>query len=343
MIDEHELLDEMLADLASQQDIYRPGPYWQAYALRIAEAIRVHGLSRFRSDPAVSRGYADVFSAPASPPGPLWRLPPFAQWHAARDRRRRNAELATHARKQARLAADLDSWFARLRCRHDLPDTTVGCPQRRLTLDGVQIGEIYLRNLAWVDAMASCTELSAVRTVIEIGGGFGSMCHTLLHLYPNIRKYVYLDMPPVLYVGTQYLKHFFADAVVDYRRTRQQARIGFRDDDTLQILAVAPWQIERLAVRADLFWNSSSFQEMPAPVVANYASKALALMAPGAPLMLYHYDGGRTAQVLDARTIVDTFAAAGVGLEPVPAPVANVVLPGVMLVGRSPGAAAERN
>jgi len=113
-------------------------------------------------------------------------------------------------------------------------------------------------------------DFSSIRSVFEIGGGFGINAHLLLHLYPNIRKYLYMDIPPCLYIGTQYLRHFYNSDVCDYLQLRDQNRITFNQDDSRQIIAIAPWQIEKGNFDIDLFWNSSSFQEMSLESVDYY-------------------------------------------------------------------------
>jgi len=45
-------------------------------------------------------------------------------------------------------------------------------------------------------------ELGGIKTYFEIGGGFGSFVHCLLENYNNVRKVVYLDVVPNLYIGT---------------------------------------------------------------------------------------------------------------------------------------------
>jgi putative sugar O-methyltransferase len=345
LIDEPQLLEDMLEDLGRQREMHRPGPYWQDYARRIAAALREDGLARFRANARVGRGFVDVFAGEPTwrdRPGAhravlsmLLRLPLAATWYERRRRALRARQLAIHADKQGRYARELEPWFARFAAGHDLPPTEEGAPERTVTLAGRRVGEIYLRTFAWADALAPHVELARARTVLEIGGGFGAMAHTLLHLYPNIRKYVYLDIPPVLYVGTQYLKRFFPGQVHDYAATRHSPRLGFADDDTREVLAIAPWQLERLEAGVELFWNSSSFQEMPAPVVAHYARHVGHLLVPGGHAACYVYTGGATNRTLAAAAVTGAFEAqAGIALKPVEAPVAAAILPGALYVGR---------
>ena len=74
----------------------------------------------------------------------------------------------------------------------------------------------------------------------------------------------------MLYVGTQYLKQFYYDEVMDYLQTREKKKIKLSSNDQRQIIAICPWEIEKIDVDIDLFWNSNSFQEMTRDMVINY-------------------------------------------------------------------------
>ncbi len=339
----------MLEDLPEQRELYRPGPYWQGYARRIAQAIREEGLARFRSSPRIGRGYADVFAdAPFSSADPGWRsslfeasraVPGGRALVAAIERRiaRRNREA--HAAKQRRLVEALDGWFSGFAAQHALPDTCVGEPQRRIPFAAGEIGELYLRAFAWISECSRQVDLGRVQTVLEIGGGFGAMAHALLHLLPNIRTYVYLDIPPLLYVGTQYLKRFHGERVVDYLATRALERIDLAPAATRRIFAICPWQLERITGTIDFCWNSSSFQEMPAAVVAYYASQIGRLLAADGRVGFYVYLGGGARTTLRPEAIIGALRAhAGLDIERIEAPIADRIVPGALYLGRRSGA-----
>jgi putative sugar O-methyltransferase len=200
------------------------------------------------------------------------RLPVFKNLIKRYDRiNRKHIDQIQHY-KSLYFSSILGNWFSGLLNKYDLPDTLAGHPQQTLSINTIKIGEVYLRVFAWIDEYSKVIDFSKVRTVAEIGGGFGAFAHTILQWFPNIRKYLYLDIPPTLYVGTQYLKHFYGKDVIDYTATRKLDTIRFSTDDNREILAICPWQIEKVEDSFDFFWNSSSFQEMPKDVVSNYAN-----------------------------------------------------------------------
>ena len=95
----------------------------------------------------------------------------------------------------------------------------------------------------------------------------------LIENYKNIRKILYLDIAPNLYVGTQYLKSFYGDAVVDYKSLKDLNSIKFSANNDLEIFCITPWQIELFESPIDIFMNSHSFVEMPDFIVQNYVDK----------------------------------------------------------------------
>lgn len=303
------LLELLLDDAGRQSGVHRPGPYWERSARFAARAMRERGLSGFRSAAGglVGQGYTDGVS-----------LDPTLPWaKGSWPRRALKALVDRPAVRRLLYKAFDDALRDRqahvdrvegqlLRVLHEdrlvssglldrLPDTLYGGCDLTAEIGGRTVSRHYLFNLFQLENLAAEADFSKARTVFEIGGGFGSNAHLLLHLYPNVRKYLYLDIPPMLYVGTQYLRHFYPDAVSDYAKTRSSESLAFSDGDELEILAIAPWQLDRVRSPFDVFYNSYSMQEMTPAVVANYAAQVKRLAAPQARLCLLTYDAAGSA------------------------------------------------
>jgi putative sugar O-methyltransferase len=275
MKEEPELLDVMMQDLGEQKAVYRPGPYWSGYSKRIVNAIRSSGIARFRGNHSVSKGYADSVG-----------LDPITQfegtWKLRLLRCLANAPviktklLPNYLKNINGYYKSLSKYrsyyyqkeFGEWLDTYDLPDTmTAGC-QEFVEINGKKISIHYINILMRIHNFSQHIDFGKLHSVFEIGGGYGANIHLLLHLYPNIKKVLYLDIPPVLYVGTQYLKQFFR--VTDYLATRREEELSFEDNDELEILAICPWQIAKVRAENDLFWNAASFQEMEVDIIRNY-------------------------------------------------------------------------
>jgi hypothetical protein len=85
-----------------------------------------------------------------------------------------------------------------------------------------------------------------------------------------MKKILYLDIVPNIFVGTSYLKHYFGEKVKDYIEIKNLNKISFSKNDELEILCIPPWLIERVDAEIDHFHNAASFVEMPKVVIKNY-------------------------------------------------------------------------
>ncbi len=174
--------------------------------------------------------------------------------------------------------------------------------------------------------------------VLEIGGGFGAMAHSLLHMFPGIRVLIYLDVPPMLYVGTRYLESFYGAEVEDYRSLRQASHIPLQPEARRRVVAIAPWQLPRLAGQVDFVWNSASFQEMPAATVRFYGAQIARLLASDGRLGAYVYSAEKKDRTLAADELRELLeASAGLTIRRIEAPVASKLVPGEALLGKRPG------
>jgi putative sugar O-methyltransferase len=128
----------------------------------------------------------------------------------------------------------------------------------------------YLDILNLIDLINNKINLKKIHSFFEIGGGFGSNIHLLLNNFKNIKKILYLDVAPNLFIGTEYLRTFFGDAIKDYLELKNK-KITFSNDENLEILCIAPWQLPHVDLQIDHFHNSCSFQEMSLEIIENYS------------------------------------------------------------------------
>jgi len=313
-----QLLDMMLQDQFNQKGLYHPGPYWKEYSSRTEKAIRSEGLQNFRASNRIGKGFADTllvnpFDLLSSD---SWKTKaykrivgfPIFKRYVAGPYIKLNEFHFQQAQgyKNLHYTNTLGNWFSLFSKQYSLPDTLVGNPQDTISINNYKIGRSYLTSFIRAYNYSKTIDFSKIESVFEIGGGFGSMCHVLLHLFPNIRKYLYLDIPPILYAGTQYLKHFYKDEVLDYRQTRKLSSIRFSRNDKREIIAVCPWQIEKIDAEIDLFWNSASFQEMTKDMVVNYAKHIERILKDKESRMcLYIYKGGDPEKTLIPKKLLE--------------------------------------
>jgi putative sugar O-methyltransferase len=111
-------------------------------------------------------------------------------------------------------------------------------------------------------------DFDSIEVLVELGPGGGKQAEVIKKLHPHICILLF-DIPPQLYVCEQYLKAVFPDCVVPYKQTREM--ISIPEIHRGKIFIFGNWKFPIVeGISIDLFWNSSSLQEMEPDVVANY-------------------------------------------------------------------------
>lgn len=277
--DDIELLNIMLNDSKNQSTIYQPGPYWAGKAITAANGIKRYGIRDFRgSSNLIGLSYTDNLfidtrdqfnynlrariarlATKVDPINGIWEAQ--VQW---------TEYYARETISYAQEILNLKDRTKDLLKKYNVPYSLLGGCLQKAKINEQIFSIHYLNILDQHDSIASRVKFNDAKSVFEIGGGFGANIHLLLENYKNIRKVLYLDIPPNLYVGTQYLKAFYGQAVFNYRDLKNRNSIRFSPSDDLEIFCITPWQIEKFESAVDIFMNSRSFVEMPKNVVKNY-------------------------------------------------------------------------
>lgn len=284
--DDFSLLKNMINDSRLQlKGIYNPGPYWEKKIKNSLSQIQKNGIQNFRSSSngiglsyadnliidvrdAYTYGYRKILNI-------ITRTFPFSDIFDLQVKYTRS-----HADEFLRITQELLNQKKRVRElleKYTLPYSLLGGCMRTVTINEKDYAVHYLNLLEQHDNIAALINFNKIRTVFEIGGGFGVNIHLLIENYKNIRKVVYLDIAPNLYVGTQYLKAFYGKSVYDYNDLKKLDEIKFSNNDDLEIFCITPWLIEKLQTRIDILMNSNSFVEMTEEIVSNYANQFMRL------------------------------------------------------------------
>ena len=274
------LLKRMLARLNKVPEIYRPSLYWLIKTKISTREILKYGLRDFRGcENSIGTSYAD--NAIVDVRGQynhglrsllsflMRRVFPLSHIFDAQVTQTKYwFETSVKFKNTVANASDL---IRELLIEFKMPDDTTrgGCLDF-CEIDGIKIANHYLELLHTHTILSRHLDFTKARTFFEIGGGFGANVHLLIENYPNIRKIIYLDIPPNLYVGTQYLKSFYGKSVKTFSEA-SELKIEFSLDDDLEVICIMPDQIEQLSVSIDIFQNSHSFVEMSPVILKNYA------------------------------------------------------------------------
>lgn len=279
--DNPDLLQKLMQDMDSAPEIYRPTPYWQGYVKRIHDRIKNVGLVNFRDDWEISKGHGqirpvlpDIYSDNSAKINILKLLPKFPIF----------SQISSFYTKQIKAEHNLRKY------EHDQlifsikellsTNNEIKNHIEKLTESSAGIKEVYddnmheftldfITHLAQVFLLNTSADIYKFNSIIEIGGGHGKFAEIILKLSDSNQTYCFVDIPPVLYIATEYLRSIFPDRIIDYSQAIEMSNIDEKDIKG-KILVIPPWLLEKIDMKFDFFWNSASFQEMEKNVISSY-------------------------------------------------------------------------
>ena len=277
-INQTKLLNNLISDEKKfNKQLYSAGPYWDYKAKKIIYWLKKRGIKNFRSNSSgVGSGFADnLIIDIRNELGLRGRLVsiltkfPFIKRIFDQQISLTSGYLDNYLRQQQIYLGNNNN-IKNLISKYKIENSTeFGC-LNKFKFGNKEFSVKYLEMCERLEFIRKFLNLDDINSFMEIGGGFGSNIHVLLTNFKNIKKIFYIDIVPNLFVGTEYLKKFFKDSVIDYNFTRDLDRIAFENNDKLEIICVPPWQIDKISAKIDFFHNSASFQEMTIKQVENY-------------------------------------------------------------------------
>lgn len=288
ILDDFDLFNLMLTHSKNSQELYQPGPYWQTKVNMGIKQISKYGISDFRGiQNKAATSFGDNVVIDLSPAYNSWfknlafkftlRTYPFNIMYTAQTTLSYSYFLEANYYKNFYLKKSKRVQYLLSKYKIDFETTRGGCLSFGM-INGINISHHYLQLLDTLDYLASMENISNKKTFMEIGGGFGVNVHLMINFF-RAKKIIYVDIFPSLYVATQYLKSFYGNKVIDFRKFRNNETIKFTDSDELEIFCILPQQIEQVESKIELFHNAHSFVEMTDSIITNYASVIQAIMA----------------------------------------------------------------
>lgn len=110
-----------------------------------------------------------------------------------------------------------------------------------------------------IDFLQCIEEISFIEDIIinatsiaEIGSGYGRTAYGIIMLFPSIKQYYLIDLPPVLQLAKEFLK------------------IVLDDKDYNKLVFIKAETLSQKELEIDLCLNINSFQEMPSNTIQDY-------------------------------------------------------------------------
>lgn len=153
-------------------------------------------------------------------------------------------------------------------------ESSIGKPLEQFEFDARKFSRSFLNYLLGLNFLKSHVDTTNIKTVMEIGGGFGTLGEILLGDERNEIFYINLDIPPVAFVSTYYLQNVFINKkIADYSNLKNKEVLHIEKlKKEFDAINTCSWQIEKIEGKIDLFVNFISFQEMEPEVVNNYCT-----------------------------------------------------------------------
>ena len=287
---ENQLLDTLVNDQKNVPEIYKPSQYWQKKALSAIREIKKNGLNNLRSSidiNSAASAYGDNTITDARTileTTSLKNRLGLAILNHTSLKKLFDFQVAT-TKNLLKTVLELEKNKLALsnpeRLNHLVENYKIensinfGC-DRISTFRNKDYSTYYLQILDLLDLVESKRSLNKLQSFLEVGPGFGVNIHLIEQNFSNFKKFIVIDIVPNVWVVTEYLRKIYGESVNDYLVTKNMKEIKFKDDTSLEIFVIPPWEIEKISSSSiDCFWNSSSFVEMSPEIVKNYAKRFL--------------------------------------------------------------------
>ena len=278
-----------MSELQVQDALYQPGKFWREASKDMLEELSQHGISSFRSLKTSQNFFAPTYGVPGN-----------ALTEAQVEQLKQTIEEQSSSSKQRDYIAEfLSGYSAALSDYRTLlaseycpesesesepkinllkfSESNVGQPTEQFEFEGNQYSRSALNYLLGLSFLRKYTELSEIKTVMEIGGGFGTLGEIVHQVMPKT-KYIDIDIPPTLCCSTYYLKEVVGENRVTTEQDIESAE-KINIDKLKRISLLPSWKIEEIEGKIDLFVNFISFQEMEPDIVTNYLKQVVRLNA----------------------------------------------------------------
>jgi putative sugar O-methyltransferase len=271
------LFDDLKKDSKKIKDAHQPSSWWARKISRLEDDIIKNGLDNFRGlNTGLNTSFSDsevIDVRSIISKKKLFFYDLFNKYFI-KEINNQNLNLTkTYFNNYLELLKK--NYLESERCKYlvdkyDLKQTTdFGCV-KKISINGQDISISAIEMINKIDIINQHIDLTKVKTYCEIGGGFGLNFQLLINNFPNIKKFLYLDIYPVIYYGTEYLRKFFSRSIIDYSITKNLKEIAFSKNDHLEIICIPNWEIDKVKIQIDHFHNSHSFAEMSDEIIQKY-------------------------------------------------------------------------
>ena len=261
-------------ELETKSDCYKPGVFWEN-ALEKIEKLYLHdGISNFRNHPINLSFFVPTYGYPGSGLSLSTRnrlIKLINNCNNEKDRKLIWSKINgnQHALADYRVFAVKNSQNDPFGLRN-FSESEIGKPIEHFLFDGSRFSRSSLNYLLGLSFLNSVDCNFKPRTILEIGGGYGSLAEVIGKSALKKFKYIGLDLPPMFLLAKDYIRKCFCNSgEMGITKSFKKEKLQINDLERFSFLP--NWAIEKIHGSIDLFVNFISFQEMEPEIVKNYA------------------------------------------------------------------------
>ena len=275
---EMNLLHTMLRDMEEQSKLYKPTSFWIEASKVIIDDLNKNGVNNFRGLNSSKFMFAPVYASPEYLNNKdMFKKSKDALYNTTTDIKlnmKYDMLLTGHMQAFADYRVLKASNKNYSPFTDEVSESLIGNPVEHYTFNKRNFSRSFLNYLLGLNFMKQHIDTSNIKTVMEIGGGFGTLGEILLSDDRNECFYINADIPPVSFVSSYYLKeNFGSKSIADYADLQDKSILNISElKSRYKAINICSWQVPKLQGQIDLFVNFISFQEMEPEVVQNYCN-----------------------------------------------------------------------
>lgn len=275
------LVNKYMRELLNAPPKYRPGIFWEKAVSDIALNYIKNGLTDLRCDELNLKFFVPTFG----PPSNGFSDEEVDEILLATKKFLNNKQIlhlkksllgTYHALSDYAVFKASTSRVNRLGIKN-FTEGRVGNPKEQFTIESKFFSRSALNYLLGLSFFEEIVPNFVPNTILEIGGGFGTLAEILSQTNLDYR-YIDLDIPPMFLIAEDYVRACVQNDAGFFKRDIYDKSI-INIENLPKYSFLPNWKIENLVGDIDLFVNFISFQEMEPQIVKNYAEKLTCLEA----------------------------------------------------------------
>ena len=268
-------LERAFSIMSKKSSLYQSSSFWEDACKKISNNVSNDGLENFRSEISNLHFFVPTYGFPGNSFSKK-NIQKILNLFQESSSKKNYLSLQKYLNGDTLAAADYKV-FKSSNHKNDKLDllnfseSLFGNPIEQFSLEDKHYSRSSLNYLLGLSFLKSILPDFVPKTVLEIGGGFGTLGEILYQVPKHDIKYIDIDLPPIFFIASEYVRNACSLRNSDYKLSKLNEDIETIPIDELPRFSFLPsWEIERLSGKIDLFVNFISFQEMEPDIVKNY-------------------------------------------------------------------------